>query len=285
MDKYTDDEAPPHVERLSRDLREATLTMSDDEARFLVDAYYIIQEDRKRSANQVRSMGEEPHRVLAWFYDQNRMLETQLKAALDRYSSSRPIGVWMKSLYGIGPCIAAGVMAHIDIKKAVTAGDIYRFAGYDPTSKWEKGQKRPHNADLKRLCWNIGQCFKRFSKKDECFYGALYVRRKDYEVRRNDRGGNKARAAELLPKFRPTTDAYGHLKEGKLPPAHLDAMARRWAVKIFLSHVQEIWWELEHGTRPPACFAIAHLGHTDYIAPPSRPEPRYQPTIKPPLDE
>lgn len=266
-----DDELLPHVERLTRDLREATLTMSDDEARFLVDAYYIIQEDRKRSANQVRSMGEEPHRVLSWFYDQNRILESQLKAALDRYSDSKPIGRWMKSLFSVGPCIAAGMMAHIDIHKAQTAGDIYRFAGYDPTSIWEKGEKRPWNADLKRLCWNAGQVFKRFSNDPRCFYGQHYRVRKEYEVRRNDSGGNAARAELLLPRFRVTTEAYGHLKNGKLPPAHLDAMARRWAVKLFISHIHEIWWELEFHERPPACFAIAILGHGHYIPPPSRP--------------
>lgn len=267
-----DDETPPHIERLTRDLLEATLTMSDDEARFLVDAYYIIQEDRKRTANQVRSMGDEPHRVLLWFYEQNRTLENQIKRALDRYAESKPIGQWMKSLFSVGPCIAAGMMAHIDITKARTAGDIYRFAGYDPTSKWEKGQKRPHNADLKRLCWNAGQVFKRFSNDPRCFYGQHYRKRKEYEIRRNDSGGNIKRAAELLPRFNPKTEAYGHLKTGKLPPAHLDAMARRWAVKLFLSHIQEIWWELEYHEKPPACFAIAHLGHVDYIPPPSRPD-------------
>lgn len=261
----------PHVERLTRDLREATLTLSDDEARFLVDAYYIIQEDRKRTANQVRSMGDEPHRVLKWFFDQNRILEAQLKAALERYAMSRPIGQWMTSLFSVGPVIAAGLMAHIDINKAPTAGHIHAFAGYDPTRKWEKGQKRPHNADLKRLCWNIGQVFKRFSNDERCFYGRHYRERKAFEVERNDRGYNKERAADLLPRFNKKTDAYKHLSDGKLPPAHLDAMARRWAVKLFLSHVHEIWYELEFKKKPPACFAIGQLKHAHYIAPPSRP--------------
>lgn len=261
----------PHLERLTRDLLEATTILSDTEARFLVDAYYIIQEDRKRAGNQVRSMGEEPHRLLAWFFAQNKMLEGQLKRALDRYSDTKPIGQWMKSIYAVGPVTAAGIMAHIDINKAVTAGDIYRFAGYDPTSVWEKGMRRPHNAELKTLCWNIGNNFKRFSNEEECYYGKHYKNRKAFEVARNDRGRNKDRAAELLPRFRPTTDAYKHLKEGKLPPAHLDAMARRWTVKLFLSHIHEVWHQLEFGKKPPACFALAHLSHTDYIPPPNWP--------------
>lgn len=260
-----------HVERLTRDLLEAAYVLSDEEARFLVDAYYIIQEDRKRSANQVRSMGEEPHRLLAWFFEQNRVLEYQLKNALDRYSNSHAIGRWMKHQYGIGPVISAGLMAHIDINIAQTVGHIYRFAGLDPTVKWEKGKKRPFNASLKTLCWKIGISFMRFHNRDDCWYGKLYEKRKEYEERRNNGGGNRARAAELLPHFDEETEAYGHLKGGKLPPAHIDAQARRWTEKIFLSHVHEIWYELEHKKKPPNAFAIAILGHTDYIPPPSKP--------------
>src|SRR5262245_48379919 len=93
------------VTRLSRDLRNAAITLSDEEARFLVDAYYIIQEDRKRSKNQERSLDkeEEPHELLTWFARQNVTLEGQLKAALERYAQSKPIGQWAMSIYGIGP--------------------------------------------------------------------------------------------------------------------------------------------------------------------------------------
>jgi hypothetical protein len=96
--------------------------MSEKEARFLVDAYYIIQEDRKRFKNQTTAMGGEPHAVLAWFFQQDQTLEKQLRAALDRYSASKPIGQWVRGVFGIGPVIAAGLIAHIDIKQCPTAG-------------------------------------------------------------------------------------------------------------------------------------------------------------------
>ena len=150
----------PAIERLAKDLKDATATMSEKEARFLVDAYYIIQEDRKRFKNQTTAMGGEPHAVLAWFFQQNQTLEKQLHAALDRYSASKPIGQWVRGVFGIGPVIAAGLIAHIDIKQCPTAGHIWRFAGLDPTSKWGQGEKRPGNAGLKTLCWHIGQSFR-----------------------------------------------------------------------------------------------------------------------------
>jgi hypothetical protein len=271
-----------HVIKLSKDLRDASYTLSDDEARFLVDAYYIIQEDRKRTGNQVRSMKDEPHALLAWFFDQNKILEAQLKGALDRYSETKPIGRWMKSIYAVGPVISAGLMANIDINKAVTAGDIYRFAGVDPTVTWGKGQKRPWNASLKTLQWKIGHSFMMFHNADECYYGKLYEKRKKYEINRNETEGNKERAAKLISKYDPKTEAYKHLKSGKLSPAHIDAQARRWISKIFISHVHEIWYELEFGKKPPACFAIAHLGHIHYIPPPHRniPPPRWSKTTE-----
>jgi hypothetical protein len=262
----------PTLQRLTRDLRSATATLSDAEARFLVDAYYIIQEDRKRSGNQVRSMENEPHALLAWFFAQNEMLESQLKAALERYSDSKPIGKWMKSIYGIGPVIAAGLMAHIDIKEAPTAGHIWKYAGLDPTSKWEKGQKRPWNAGLKTLCWHIGQSFMKFHKRDECFYGKLYTERKAYETARNDRGDNAVLAETLKAKFNKNTDAYKHLSNGKLPPAQIDARARRWVVKLFLSHMQAVWWKLETGTDAPKPYILTRdHGHAHEVLPPNWP--------------
>lgn len=256
------------IERLKRDLREAAATMSAQEARFLVDAYYLIQEDRKRSGNQIKAMGSEPHAILQWFFDQNKILEKQLQAALDRYSAAQPIGQWMRSVHGIGPVIAAGLIAHIDIKQCPTVGHIWSFAGLNPEAKWEKNEKRPWNAKLKTLCWKIGQSFMKMHGKPDCFYGHYYVKQKEKYQQRNDNGDYKALAAELAPKFKKTTESYGHLMGGKLPPAQIDARARRWAVKLFLAHVQEIWWEMETGEKPPLPYPIQHMGHVHKIDPP-----------------
>jgi hypothetical protein len=261
-----------HVARLSTDLRIAAATLSDEEARFLVDAYYIIQEDRKRSNNQVRALdkSEEPHLLLTWFAEQNEVLESQLKTALGRYAQSKEVGKWMLGIYGIGPVISAGLIAHIDIKKCPTVGHIWRFAGLDPSVTWGKGEKRPWNASLKTLTWKIGQSFMKFSNAEDCYYGRLYRERKAFEVARNDSGGNAARAAELLPKFNKSTEAYKHLLTGKLPPAQIDGRARRWVVKLFLSHLHSVWWEIDTGEKPPKPYILTKEGgHAHEIKPPN----------------
>ena len=43
------------IQRLTRDLANASRTMSDAEARFLVDAYYQMQDARIRSDGQIQA--------------------------------------------------------------------------------------------------------------------------------------------------------------------------------------------------------------------------------------
>lgn len=258
------------LSRMSRDIAGAAVTLDDTEVRYLVDAYYTMQENRKRTTNQTRALSEaaEPNSVLVWLGEQNELLEAQIKRALDKYTSTHPMGEWMRSVYGIGPVISAGLLAHIDIEKSPTVGHIWRFAGLDPTVKWEKGQRRPWNARLKVLCWKAGQSFMKFAAHEDCLYGHLYRERKAYEIARNDAGTNAELAATLLPKFGRTTEAYKHLLTGHLPPAQIDARARRYAVKQFLSDLHAVWYQQHFGKRPPLPYPIAILGHAHLRTPP-----------------
>lgn len=124
--------------RLTRDIREAAKLLSPQEARFLVDAYYTAQDDRIRAAHQMRALAQdnEPRTIMNWLANQREVLEGQVKRALDAYSDGHEVGRWARSIHGIGPVIAAGLLAHIDIKQAPTAGHVWRIAGLDPTSLW-----------------------------------------------------------------------------------------------------------------------------------------------------
>jgi hypothetical protein len=260
------------IKRLSLDLAKASTSLSNTEARFLVDAYYQMQENRIRSAGQIRSMttSNEPHLVLMWLEDQSGILEQQIKRALERYVAAHPVGPWLNSIHGIGPVIAAGLLAHIDINKAPTVGHIWAFGGYDPTKVWEKGKKRPFNAALKVLFWKAGQSFLKFHNDPRCYYGHHYAKKKEELKEKNERGGFADAAATALIKFnyRDGTDAKKYYQSGKLPPAHVDARARRYAVKLFLAHLHHEMYVKLLGKEPPAPYPIAHLGHAHYIAPP-----------------
>jgi hypothetical protein len=127
----------------------------------------------------------EPNYLVSWIGEEMKAIEDTIKQALGAYAENDPVGQWALSNVGIGPVIAAGLLAHIDIMKATTFGAIYNFAGLNPNQKWEKGQKRPWNAKLRCLLWKMGQSFMKFSGKEDCFYGKLYKQRKDFEIKRN----------------------------------------------------------------------------------------------------
>lgn len=170
--------------------------------------------------------------------------------------------------------IAAGLLAHIDITKAPTVGHIWRFAGLDPTVTWAKGQKRPWNASLKVLAWKIGESFVKVSGHDSDFYGHLYLERKAREQAKNEAGAYAEQAAAMLTKkrFRDETGAKKAYESGKLPPGHIHARAKRWAVKLFLSHWHHVAYESHYGTLPPKPYILTiEGGHAHRIDVPNWP--------------
>jgi hypothetical protein len=246
--------------RLSTDLRRAAATLSSQEARYLVDAYYIMQEDRMAADARVREMEKsgEPHAIISWLAEKNRAMEAQIKAGLAKYVEAHLVGDWLIATRGIGPVIGAGLLAHIDIERAKSPSAIWRYAGLDPTSKWGKGQKRPWNAKLKRLCWIIGESFVKTGGDGP--YRTIYVERKELYTAKNLAGDYAETAARQLAEknYGKGTEARAALEAGQLPAAQIHLRAQRIAVKLFLSHLWEEWrtraglpvsepWVLEHG--------------------------------------
>jgi hypothetical protein len=50
-----------------------------------------------------------------------------------------------------------------------------------------------------------------------------------------------------------------------LPPAHIDARARRWGVKLFLSHMFEVMYIEHNGKMPPEAYILTQPGHNRKI--------------------
>src|SRR4030067_2041652 len=260
---------PDSIQRLTRDLKVASITLSQQEARYLTDAYYQIQDYRIQAANQRRALGEsgEHHSIRVWRFEQMETLENQIKRALDAGSAPCPEGRWAKSIVGIGPVLAAGFLAHIDITRAPTVGHIWSFAGLNPTAVWEKKTKRPWNARLKVLCWKLSQSFLKFHNHERDFYGHLMMQRKAQEQERNAAGLYAEQAANALTakKIGKDTEAYKWYSQGMLPPAHIQARAGRWAVKLFLAHYHEVSYTAHYGAGPPPPYVLDGVGHAGEI--------------------
>jgi hypothetical protein len=170
------------IARLTKDLAIAAATLSPREARYLVDAYYVMQRNRITSSNQVRSLSEdeEPHSVLSWMFAQDEALENQIRRALDKWTDSQHMGRWAKAITGIGPVISAGLLAHVE---------------------WKKGEKRPFNSSLKCLCaFKLGESFVKVQNNENDVYGKIYAARKREETARNETGEFSAQASAILSK-------------------------------------------------------------------------------------
>ena len=286
--------------RLMRDAIDARAS-GDDELRYVVKTYYTIQDWRIRSMNQLRAAGEagKPRQTVSWLAGQTELLERLIKVAISDIMNHNIAGQWLMSIKGIGPVLAAGLVSHIDITKAKTAGSIWRYAGLDPTITWSKGERRPYNADLKTLCYKVGESFVKVSgREDPPIYSVLYRRRKKEEWIRNMAGEYADQALEASNRVGKNTDAYkwysgSYVTDDRswewadsddssvpplvsaqhgtpmLPPAHIHARARRYAVKLLLSHLHSVLWWLEYGTPPPKPYILTQENHTHVIVPPN----------------
>lgn len=241
--------------------------------RDLVNSYYQIQSNRIKVANQKgaldRSGKESP--IMSYFTDQLAQCEGNIQTFLDVWTDQNPIGVWLKAQSGIGPVIAAGIVAYFDITKTKTAGGFWRYIGWEGGERKtrKKGEKINYNPAARVLVWKAGSSFKMGYKREACYYGHLYAMKKEEYLIRNEKGGFAENAARELANKKFSTDkATGKTyAEGKLPAGHIDAMALRFCAKIFLSHVFDVMYIMEYGEKPPVPYAKAHLDHVHIEAP------------------
>jgi hypothetical protein len=76
----------------------------------------------------------------------------------------------------------------------------------------------------------------------------------------------KEQAAEMLRRV-PNHAQKEYYSAGILPDGHIHSRAKRYAVKLFAAHLQEVWYKEHFGEAPPKPYAIVHLGHAHYIPP------------------
>lgn len=272
------------LDRLNKDLKTAATTLTQNEIRLIVDLYYQVQDFRIASANIVRSQPGEPNALSKWVFSNFQIIEKDIKSAMGSFAAHYKVGRWLQSQYGIAETISAGLLAHLDIRKAKTPGNFLSFAGLiDPSRQpWEKKTKRPWNAKLKTLVTvRMGETLVKFSGNDKCVYGKLYVERKKRLIRENAAGefsddalvrskevGSDTIAyrwysgqypAEIMngdffslpPEERDELLKKHRMNEGDglpmLPPGHLHSRARRHMAQMVLCHLHYVMYEDFYG--------------------------------------
>ena len=260
------------IDALSAEERELAATMPAEEARWITDAYYQMQNQRLRTGAQMRSAEKRgaAYRLTAQLNLRAKTTENLYRSLLHAFAKENAVGEWALSIMGIGPVIAAGLLAHIDIKRAPSVANIWRYAGLDPTvPRPKKGVLRRHNAKLKNLAWLTGESFVRTKSREGAYYGKLYDERKVYETAKNARLEYAEQAKILAQSVGEDTKAYAANSKGMLSDGHIHERCKRWAVKIFLCHWHHVAHEVTYKVPPAKPFILTREGHTHYLAPPN----------------
>lgn len=165
----------------------------------------------------------------------------------------------------------------VNIKKGIISGMLTKYNSADKKIDFTMPMikdfesylaKPPYNIDLKKKCYLIGDSFIKQRSRGS-MYGKIYYARLQQETAANEKFAYKDQAEKLLSEknFDKNKESTKTLMEGKLTASHLTARARRYAVKLFISHVYEAMYYDVYREQPPMPYIIAIEGHHDYIAP------------------
>lgn len=181
---------------------------------------------------------EKQHELVDRWYRRFDDLETELDRDIIQLVKDHPAYPYLIELRGIGPLLAAKLLALIDIERASHVSSLWKYAGYGVTDgerdRPKKGEVLPYNKRLKVTCHLIATSFLKCNSP----YRAIYDdSRQYYAANRPD-----------------------------WTPLHQHHAALRRMTKRFLSHLWIVWREVE-GLPVSDPYVQAYLGHTHIDSP------------------
>lgn len=115
----------------------------------IVDLFYQTQAARISRENQIRAIeqgADESNKnsldILYWDLRNVATQEKELFKVLDAITDKHPVGVWLKKIKGIGPTIAAGILAYFDITRAKYASNFISYAGLNDNNRPWLGREK-----------------------------------------------------------------------------------------------------------------------------------------------
>ena len=232
------------------------------EIRQVVETMYAIQNLRIQAGNRVGAyerLGMNPDSVKTmhkWVDDKLAGFEDDLRDQVAKAVGDFVIyKTWMKRVKGIGPALSGSLLAGIgDISRFANISKLWRYCGQaviDGAAERRKiGEKIHYSPFMKTACYKIGKQF---------------VMQGDYYRKVYDEAKGKLREQHPIP-----VDTGKKNKENKpimhYSDGHIDAMARRKTVKMFLA---DLWlaWRAQEGLSVSKPYAIDIMGHSGFREP------------------
>ena len=127
-------------------------SISREEMKMLVDLYYQLQDNRKRSREQIRSIeqGRDGAKsananVMNWVLLNQGIIEKQIPPIMKEVCENDEVGRWLLQIKGIGPVLAAGLLAYFNVEGRKYANTFISYAGLNDNNRpWlgvEKSKK------------------------------------------------------------------------------------------------------------------------------------------------
>ncbi len=184
------------------------------------------------------------------FQDQIDRIEKNLEVELEK------VPIWMhflRNIKGMGPVTGGAIVACIGIiTRFATISSLRKYSGWFPVdgkaARLTSGENCRFSTRLKQILYHFVDCI--IKAKDPVYY-PMYVRFKEEIYNKH-------------PEYRDRKATKGKRIEGI--PKHVDLMARRKTIQMFLSDIFCIWRDLE-GLPQTTPYAIGILRHEGFIDP------------------
>lgn len=225
------------------DAKLAAKHLKSQEVQYLFRMYDYFLNERVAIQSRIRTLPEVPNKALTFMLEEVKAREDNIRAILDEFTSSHPVGQQIKKIKGIGPVISAGLIAHIDMDIAQHVAQILAYGGYTEKAVWRKGEKRNFNMGFKKVLINLGRSFLFSSGYPDSYFGWQYKLLKARIIGLNETGAFKEKCEWKLANynFDKTTTTYKSYVKGKLPPSHIIALAKFKTVSLFLGIMHTYW--------------------------------------------
>ena len=213
--------------------------------RVLVDLReHVLQKQRIALGNRLSAIergvdvvDENTARIIEHFYDSFEALEGDADSEIKALVRELEIVQAMVSVKGVGPMLSARVISMIDITLVDHVSALWKWAGYavveGKADGPRKGEKITYNPRLKKAVYLVGDSF----IKSRSPYRDIYDKAKEKYERDPD-----------------------------LSKMHIHRRAARKMVKLWLSHLWQVWRELE-GLPVENAYVHQHMNHTTIITP------------------
>ena len=200
---------------------------------------------------------------------------------------THPAYPWFSRIKGVGGENIGKVVAPIDIERAKTISALWKFAGFSVEDgaaprRIKGGGKLSYNSQLRSMCWRLASSLKRVKGSFYDYYTRekeKYTERflsQDFKILATPSGrwacANCGASWERKRDVLACCDSPSIEKKLRQEPpgviwvGHLDAMAVRKMIKLFLACLWLTWRE-EEGLPVTRPYAIDRLGHNSYIDP------------------